>query len=145
MAVWQAVYWLVPADAEPGSEDAWVEIEHASELLRVFDDVLPPSHSWSPDMRHWGAEECHDVQASSDGGNLAGIQVRIDLRAPDLRRVVEGLVAAATELGAVFETEDGAQIVPDPWALGESLRRTPAARFLSDPEAFFKEIRDRAG
>lgn len=145
VAAWQAVYWLVPAEAESGRrEGAWNGVAPTASLLRSLHHVLPPSKSWTPTMRRWGEYASHDVQAWFEAQGLATLQVRLDLRAPDLASVAERLSGVAESLGAVFEAADGVQLLPTWSALREHLQHTDAARFVTNPTAFLDGLRDRA-
>jgi hypothetical protein len=145
VASWQAVYWLVPVEEEaPDPELAWIGVEHAGDLFKTFDDVLPPSESWSVEMRHWGDYESHDIQAWLAGTHVAAIQVRIDLRQSDIAQFCARLAVAGQTLGAAFKNEASTDVMPDVDALLRSVKNSRAATFVADPQQYLSDFRDQA-
>jgi hypothetical protein len=104
-----------------------------------LDRVLPRGRHWHADGERWGSEDGDTVEVFSEPP--AEIYVRFDLREwrPDLYERFLGLVQG---VGArLRDPEQDSEVALAPDAFMETLRRSRAARFVKDPQAYVEELR----
>ncbi|MCR5859750.1 hypothetical protein [Mesorhizobium sp. J428] len=149
MALWQFKCFLVSATdtlihgvaaislSEGQVADAKLRVD-ADDLDRFFErlsDLLPEKASWDAALRIWGDEKTDDIQVWLDGGEIAEVQLRLDMRDPSID-LVDGLCRLAAAYECVFLTPDGRIIRPNKDRLEKVSGRSAAADFSRDPAAF---------
>ena len=142
MAVWQARFWVVP-DGIPASEAeaAWLGTKMAVDWTSGIGSVLPRGEAWSPDQMVLGRLDSHSIEAWLEQGELASLQVRIDLRSPTADDFAPAVVRWAREVGARFVHPTLAFEVPASTdGFAAALECSPAFRFVTDPVAFLRRI-----
>ena len=155
MAIWQFDIALIPAAAleanpeiiddsvsEAGLETGawWSYAKLPAELEGVLDAVLPIGKSWSADLEMRGTEDGDRIDVYRNDGAIESIEIRIDVRELDsafLEHVCELTRRLRCKLYA-FESREALE--PDLFTLSQAIRRSNAARFVSDPERFFAEL-----
>lgn len=155
MAVWQFDLHMIPRDAvirmfsqvpthlemkRPQDVDWWIGSEiPIGDLRRRFSTLLPQAESWADNIEIWGKDDSDRIDLVAENETVAGVFVRVDLRQP-LRTFPAGLVAVARELGCVLLTEQCEILEPEEGALIDAIRKSPAARFVSNPQKFFHDM-----
>jgi hypothetical protein len=156
MAIYQYKVMMVPNSARhafealpPPSvlgEDFFVELPsvtfamEATEIVRRMEAILPRSRSW-PDMIQFGDDNVHDAAICLDNGVVSEVSFRIDLRDDNPRELILKIVHLAVEADCCFcELDTFAVFSAEPPLLVKHLLNSRAARFLRDPEAFFRSF-----
>jgi hypothetical protein len=129
VAVWQADYSVAePADGFP------------SDLKERLAGIAPAAKSWHSDLSTFGAEDGNRIDFWQRADEAPEMSVRVDLR--ELNVVfLDGIVALAATLGAHFLDEKGSRVPAVRAAFADSLRQSPAFRFVSDPAGYFERVR----
>lgn len=110
-----------------------------SEIIRAVDAILPRRDSWSDALILWGDEAGDGIVAALDGGRIAELSARIDLRrGPD--PFIPRLIDFAQSCKARFLTADGDEIPPDRARLLDAIRRSDSFRFVLDPLRFIEDL-----
>lgn len=153
MAIWQfkvilvAGAWLEGGGdvgalgAEPGRDPgaAWSMTEPPGLDARLS-GLLPPRKSWQPRLALWGASGRDEIELWRERARIGSINVRFDLRAPNmalLRKIVE----LAADLGCrIFVPGERRVIASDIDALLKAAGESDAAHFTLDPSSFLSEI-----
>ncbi|MGV1834758.1 hypothetical protein ACQZ6C_08360 [Rhizobium rhizogenes] len=153
MALWQFVFDLIPSSAATingvvaarMNRDQLDAIElnfSRPNVEAIFEHVgmmLPEKQSWAPDLRIWGDEKTDDVQIYLRGATIEGVQFRLNV--PDLSLPLVGKICAlAREFDCVLATRNGAIIRPNSQTLVRAITQSGAARFVSDPERYLREV-----
>jgi hypothetical protein len=128
MAAWQASFHVVlPSDVLP--------TDYAERLGRV----LPPGRHWNTSSERWGDEDGDMIDVSSEPP--AEIFARFDLRSwrPDLYERFLFFVRAID--GRLRDAEQDIDVALTAEALMDNLRHSRAARCVSDPHAYFEDLR----
>lgn len=156
MALWQFVFDLIPSSAATingmvaarMSRDQLDAIElgfsepAAGAIFERVGMMLPEIRSWGRGLRIYGNEDADDVKISFEGTTIEEVQFRLNVT--DLSSALIGDVCAfARELNCVFATRSGAIIRPYSAALVRAITQSDAARFVSDPERYLREIAQR--
>ncbi len=90
-------------------------------------------------MRIWGDEKSDDVQAWFDEDTVETVTIRLDAR--NLRLpLVSGLCAIARDFGWLLTTSQGMVLRPTAEAVLRAALRSPAQRFVNDPDGFLEEV-----
>lgn len=152
MALWQFKVALVPKhwlDAgglvsalvtEEGWETAiaWAGVRGDTLKARI-DRVLPRGKSWSPALTLWGSEERSDIQLFEEGGHVESLNVRFDLREPDIK-LFRSVLELAQDSGLVVVDMVRRRIVPDLDGLVRTAAESEAAHFVLDPVSFLEQV-----
>lgn len=104
-----------------------------------FSSLLPAARSWHAALAVWGTADGNRFDVSRDGGKLADVFGRIDVRdisMPYVNRVVE----IARRYDLLIVTEGRHVLRPSVEDLVEAIRRSPAFAFVQDPEAFLTRL-----
>ena len=152
MAVWQFKVALVPKrwlDAgglvaalvtETGWETAiaWAGVRGDALKARIG-RVLPRGKSWSPALILWGSEERNDIQLFEEGGCVESLNVRFDLREPDME-LFKSVFAFAQESELAVVDMMRKRIVPDLDGFVRAAAESEAAHFVLDPGSFLDQV-----
>lgn len=158
MAIWQFTVGLVPrvwAEAEghlpamlydaEGYSDTSIAWRHEQldvdmSLDHLISLVLPAAESWSQEVRIWGDERTSDIRIFFEGTTVESIQARIDTR-NSTSDLCSKIVHLAQILDCyLFLPEDSSIISADGAALSNAIRKSSAARYSADPQAFFESL-----
>lgn len=158
MAAWQFSVVFIPASwAEENSysasllydeegydtECAWQERQPDSGLKEVLGKILPPSKSWHDDLLTWGRTEEHDIQVWYENETIDGIHIRLDLRR-NLKEITVKIVKAAKALDcALYFPEQKTVVKANQFELKNAIKKSNAAKFISNPQEFLNGINDR--
>lgn len=150
MAVWQFNVAFIPQswvdsggdvaslfEEEGGFDSAWAWRRYANARLEgVLSRVLTKGKSWHSDLTHWGNAETDDVQLWHRDGRVESIQVRFDLRKPDMGLFRE-VVNIARELELAIVVPGTKSVLPlDIQRLLRAAAESEAAHFALDPASF---------
>lgn len=146
MAAWQVDLHIVPRQAlatvaHPlnaaivDATDWWSSQRILADYGARLAAVAAPGQSSDAALETWGEKEGNRVDVWSNGGRVARIIVRVDVRRLDARfgAAILGLVRAAN---AVMIRGDGLVLEPTIAAFAGALRGSAAWRFANDPAAF---------
>ena len=155
MATWQFSVVFIPASwAKENSynssllydEDgydttcAWKEKQPDSSFRDVLSQILPTSESWHDDLLTWGDTKEHDIQVWYEDKVIDGINIRIDLN-QNLNEIIIKVVKAAKALDcALFFPEFKEIVEANEFELKKALKKSNAAKFVSNPKKFLSEI-----
>lgn len=153
MAVWQFNIALLPqswissgGNAEhlfgPEGFDpalAWHRYNHA-QLEAVLSRALSSGKSWHTDLTLWGNVETDHIQLWRTKGNVKSIQVRFDLRKPNMA-LFRTVVEIARELDLVILVLETMRVVPlEIQRLLRAAAESEAAHFSIDPASFLLQV-----
>lgn len=156
MAIWQFTVDLIPrtwvelegADPEflcgdEGFHDTsatWRMNQPSIDLIGLISQVLPPTESWSDEIKIWGDQTRNDIQVSYVGSIIESVSARIDTR-DDTSRICSGIVELARALDCVLFLPSARTIITaDIKPLTEALYKSSAARFSAAPRGFIEEL-----
>jgi hypothetical protein len=128
MAVWQATFDLLSTATFPADYRARLSAIVAS---------LP---SWAPDLELWGSEDGNRIDVWVDRARPVEARVRFDMResSPDF---VIAVVRFASDSHTGFRAENGVEIHAELSELVAALEGSRAARFVEDPDRYFRRLR----
>jgi hypothetical protein len=146
MAVWQFELALQPngtgavpqsvGDEHPGAGPGTLFQHGDADVIRAIDGILPRRDSWSEDLMFWGEESGNRIHAVLEGGKIAEVTARIDLRQP-WGTFVEQIIGIARYCDAHFRTADESDIPAEKARVLDAIRHSEAFRFVGDPHRFF--------
>lgn len=153
MAIWQFVLDLIPASAaridgviaarltpEQRSTIEWkFSQSKANSFFERVGVMLPEGPFRSSEYCEWGDDAADDVQIHLEDAAIQYVQVRLniaDVRMP----FVDGICALARDFSCVFATHGGAIIQPQREFVLRAIMQSDAARFVSDPDRFIREL-----
>jgi len=154
MATWQFDLHLLPTDtivrrygAVPifiSSEDFdsinwWASDVAADSLAAGLSSILPMLSSWSPDVRIWGENDGNRVDINVRGDSIAGIFVRVDVRAVSTV-FLTGIVTLARRHDLKARSSNGRLLSPTLRQLMEAIYSSPAFRFVENPTAYLASL-----
>ena len=116
-------------------QEWWIDVSVPDDLEIRLSDICKPLSSWSDSARSWGAEDGNRIDVCYSDGHLREMSVRIDLRqriAPFLQQILE----LASSLDCVFCSYGGEVFEPDREVAVRNIARSPAFRFVVDPQQF---------
>lgn len=153
MAVWQFNIALLPRSwieaggdvgvlfGEEGFEPAAAWRGHEEDRLEEsLNAVLPRARSWHAELALWGSAEGDSIQVWRQRGRVESIQVRFDLRSPNMalfRKLVD--FARASRL-AIVVLATQAVLAADPHQLIRAAAESDAAHFAIDPASFLMNV-----
>jgi hypothetical protein len=118
---------------------AWRKYDNA-QLEKVLSRVLGKGKSWHSDLTLWGKAEADDIQLWRSEGAVESIQVRFDLRNPNMPLFRE-VVNIARELGLAILVLGSRRLLPlDVQPLLRAAGESEAAHFSVDPESFLWQV-----
>ncbi len=98
--------------------------------------VLSKGKSWHLDLTLLGKAEADDIQLWRREGKVESVQVRFDLRQPNMTLFRE-VVSIARELGLAIVVLETKSVLPlDIQRLLRAAAESAAAHFVVDPESF---------
>lgn len=131
MAAWQADFAVVlPAAGLP------------PDYRRRLGEVLPRGHAWGTGLELWGSEDGDRIDVLTPSDEPPELLARFDLREwnPDL---YERFLRFVRSTGARIQVaETGAAIASTTEEFTRALRESRAARFVRDPEAYLRSLRE---
>jgi hypothetical protein len=127
MAIWEAFFTLVPGRPVPEKDTA------------RLDAIAPRVPHWSASANVWGEVEGTRIELWPEDGEVREGTLRVDMRAPN-EEFLHAAAAALREMGFELEDESGNRVPANPEALALALTRSRAARFLNDPEGYFRRV-----
>ena len=145
-AVWQVEFHMVPKRAvasapnllAPGAlaesswwNDASFPADHRTRLAAF----MTPGSSGVPNTEAWGDEDGNRIEVRSEGGRVARVRVRVDVRRVDAR-FGAALILLVRAADAVLVRRDGLVVEPSINAYSAALRGSSAWRYASDPVAW---------
>lgn len=120
--------------------DWWATTQPPEDFEKRIASFLPAGVTWSPDLRTWGAQDGTRIDVWREGPRVDSIRIRVDAR--ELRQDwLHGIVGLAVYCGSVFLRHDGLFVPANDDALTSAVDTSAAARFVTDPGAFFQRIR----
>ena len=143
MAAWQFDLEIVPRGlATVPIQEPWADLEPPPNWEELVAGVLSPGRSWDPvHLRTWGTEDEHRLDVWVEDGRLRSILARIDARQSDCDSICLRIAQLAQALGGTFRTPAGLIVEPSSGSLAEALEGSAAARFVRDPDLFFRRLR----
>jgi hypothetical protein len=152
VAVWQFKVTLVPkrwldaggSVAALVGKDGW-ETASAWEGVRTdtlkarIDGILPRGKSWYPAVMLWGSEERSDIQLSEQSGYVESLDVRFDLRRPDMK-LFRSVFDFAQDCGLAVVDMARKRAVTDLIELVRAAAESEAAHFVLDPGSFLDQV-----
>ena len=152
MAVWQFKITLVPkrwldaggsVAALMGKEgweaaSAWAGIRSDTLKARI-EGILPRGKSWYPAVGLWGSEERSDIQLSEQDGCVESLDIRFDLRQPDMK-LFRSVFDLAQDCGLAVVDMARKRVVPDLHELVRAAAESEAAHFVLDPGSFLDQV-----
>lgn len=156
MAIWQFTVGLIPrawSEVEANSPEmlydgegyndtsiAWKKNQPGANLIALISQVLPPTESWTDEMRIWGDQAISDIQVSYDGNTVESVMARIDTRG-DTLPMCSKIVELAHALDCCFFLPAARSIImADVTALGFAVHNSTAARFSAAPREFIDQL-----
>jgi hypothetical protein len=151
MAAWQCDFVLVPAHAASDmppttmpenlqAVDWWASSQPPEDFEKRIASFLPAGVTWSPDLRTWGVHDGTRIDVWREAGKVDSIRIRVDAREIEIAALRE-IVALAVYCDSAFLRHDGLFVPANDDALTAAIDTSAAARFVSDPGAFFRRIR----
>lgn len=154
MAVWQFTIAFVPQawldaggdvhalvageegfDAAP----AWRSYRHAH-LEGALGSALSKGKSYHSEVTVWGTEQTDDIQLWRRNGKVHSINVRFDLRQPNMA-LFQQVIHIAQELRLAIVTLETMSVVPlDVLRLLRAAAESRAAHFVLDPASFLSQM-----
>jgi hypothetical protein len=153
VAIWQFTVAFLPqrwidsggiVDALFGEEGfdsapAWWRYDGA-QLEAVLGSVLSKGKSWHSDLTLWGNVEADDIQLWRAEARVRTVQVRFDLRQPNIALFRE-VVNIARELQLAIVALSSQRLVPlDVERLLRAAAESDAAHFSVDPASFLLQV-----
>ncbi|MEF2276854.1 hypothetical protein V3W47_00995 [Deinococcus sp. YIM 134068] len=150
MALWQFTFTPIPRPApgvspeESWSKFGWEEQLVPESLLSRLCGLLPLHETYGAgdDLTlRYGDPERNDIRVFYEDGRVVGLNIRLDLRNPDvdlLRAIVEATAAA----GAVFVSSEERVFEAEWDAVVAELLVSRAARFVQDPLGYLERLAD---
>jgi hypothetical protein len=152
VAVWQFKVALIPKRwlnaggkiAALLTDDGWEtaiawEGVHGDALKSRIEAILPRGKSWSPSLTVWGSAEYNDIQLFEEGGCVESLNVRFDLRKPDMG-LFKSIVDLAQDCGLAVVDMARKRNVSDLNALVRAAAESGAAHFVLDPVSFLDQV-----
>lgn len=156
MAIWQFTVGLIPRtwseqeangpemlyDGEGYNDTsvAWKHNQPGANLNALISQVLPPTESWTDEMRIWGDQTKSDIQVSYDGNTVESVTARIDTR-DDILPMCSKIVELAHALDCCFFLPAARSIImADVTALGIAVHNSTAGRFSAAPREFIEQL-----
>jgi hypothetical protein len=149
LAVWQFKVALLPQQwieaggdvrslfGEEGFESAvaWRGMRK-DQLRERLGTLLPLGQSWHSDLVLWGKTESDDIQLWLKGSQVESVQVRFDLREPNIG-LFRNLASVSRALGlAIVALDSRSLLAGDAHQLLRAAAESDAAHFVIDPESF---------
>jgi hypothetical protein len=152
VAVWQFQVALIPKrwinaggsvaalSTEEGWETAcaWQGVR-CDDLRSRIEGILPRGHSWSPSLTVWGSTECSDIQLFEQGGCIDSLNVRFDLRKPDME-LFKSIADFAQDCGLAVIDLARKRTVSGLNELVRAAAESDAAHFVLDPASFLDQL-----
>ena len=152
MALWQFALDLIPVSAARVSGVEAIRLDDAlhdmpllnfsnTEIAELIDDLstlLPEAQSWNSSLRIWGSEKSDDIQVGFEGSAIEFVQFRLDVSNLSFR-LVGGICELAQRFGCLLAARDRAIIQPRIKPVIKAVLRSPAMKFVRDPEAYLAE------
>jgi len=145
MAVWQVDFAIVPRRAlaaasgvlssRPIDADWWRAGSLPSGYAHHLATIAAPASSSAPDLQTWGPDDGNRVSVWSEGGRVARVTARVDVRRLD-SKFGAMLLQFARIADAVLIRSDGLIVEPLVGAFGAALRSSDAWRYANDPAAY---------
>ena len=153
MAVWQFTVALLPQrwidaggviESLFGAEGfdpsvSWVEFE-AKGLEASLKAVLPAAKSWHAELTLWGNVETDDIQLWSTHERIESLQVRFDLRRPNIFLFREIVRVADDRSLAIVSLATRRKLPLDVHQLLRAAAESDAAHFATDPQSFLLQV-----
>ena len=117
----------------------WTELQPPCDVSVHLSAILPRMQSWSPDLLLWGSSSGDRVDVSLENSRVSDLFVRVDMSAPS-PAFFDQILAFAQTCEAVFLGEGGDVVEPVPEVFARALQQSRAARFLHDPELYFRRV-----
>jgi hypothetical protein len=154
VAVWQVPIQLIPErwveynghnteslydeDGFCDPSETWKQNQPTKKLDDVFGKILPLSSSSDDEALFWGSDKKHDISAWYEDNLLVSLGLRIDMREPIDKLLVQ-IITAAQELNCqLFIQGQRIIIKPSIFDLKKSILKSNAAKFVDDPEGFLR-------
>lgn len=132
---------LTLADDDEERLDLWRDVDQNA-LTAKLDDLLPRVAGWDSFVLVWGADSGDRADLClAENGSIAFLRFRINLRRRSrgfLNRVIS---LAAAEDWLLLARDSRCLLPPEPAAVLADMERSDAARCVSDPEKFIREVR----
>jgi hypothetical protein len=153
VAVWQFTVALLPQswlDAGGAIENlfgtegfdpsaSWAGY-HVDALEASLSAVLPQGKSWHAELRLWGHVETDDIQLWSTGEMIESLQVRFDLRRPNISLFREVVRVAHKRALAIVSLATRRKLGLEVNQLLRAAAESDAAHFATDPESFLLQV-----
>jgi hypothetical protein len=118
---------------------AWWSYRHAR-LEEVLGSTLSKGKSHHSDLTVWGTEQTDEIQLWRRKGKVRSINVRFDLRQPNMT-LFQQAIRIARELGLAIVTLETMSVVPlDVLRLLRAAAESRAAHFVLDPASFLSQM-----
>jgi hypothetical protein len=153
MAVWQYKVALIPQEwlASGGGVAtlfggegydalaAWKGYSNPS-LEHELASLLPVGKSWSDSLTLWGTDESDDINLWRENGKVMDLQVRFDLRRPNMA-LFASLVEVTSKLNlAILDLGQKRLLGRDCRTLLRAAGESSAAHFVLDPLSFLDQL-----
>jgi hypothetical protein len=153
MALWQFNVALLPQSWLDGGGDvidlfgeegfesvaAWRGYDEIR-LQNSLDEILSRGKSWHPELTLWGSNDSDDIQLWRDAGEVVSVQVRFDLRKPNMALFGE-VVDITRALRLAILVLATRRILPaDIGDLIRAAAESDAAHFVVDPASFLSDL-----
>lgn len=112
--------------------------DKAEALAARLSHILPEGRGWLG-TRIWGDEKQDDVQAFETADGFEWPHIRINVGSISLP-LIQQFCALARDYGWVFIGKDGSVIQPRSSSVLREIEKSPAFKFVRDPEAFVANI-----
>lgn len=156
MAIWQFTVGLVPrawAELEGNSPEmlydsdgcsdmstAWGGNQPSANLVVLISQVLPPTESWSDQLRIWGDPAKSDIQVFYQGNNVESVMVRIDTRYDTMYMCSKTVELALALDCRLFIPAARSIVMANVTALSIACHNSEAARFSAAPRAYIERL-----
>jgi hypothetical protein len=154
MALWQFAFDLIPASAARVSDVTAIRLDDSlrdvsllnfsnaeiADLIAHLSTLLPEAQSWNSSLRIWGNEKSNDIQVWFQNSAVEFVQFRLDASTLSLR-LVGGICELARRFGCLLVARDGAIIQPRIEPVVKAVLRSPAMKFVQDPDTYLAEAR----
>jgi len=166
MAIWQFQFSLIPtagilkahggliatlpeyATRDPDSpvkelsefNNYWTDIELASPLVGLLEQLLPPKKSWSKDAKMFGCDEKNNIEIWGDDINCA-----VDVRDLDIS-LLSSIIEIAKNMQCKIVLKDGGRVIdPDIPKVMDALNNSLSMKFVLDPVRYMQSREDSMG
>jgi hypothetical protein len=133
MATWQVQFHIYPSGSET-KPWGWPP-ERLNKLSTVVAEILPRNENWSNAQMLWGEADSHCFEVwLTKSGEPEEARLRLDARRQDILTVAHRCFDVLTSFNLTIADAESGEVLWAKTQLPETIRRSRASAFVSDPE-----------